>query len=381
MEADLSALPLFLATSEDVVLAGQLPSKRFLDSLHKLDTAIPDFIEIQKALSADTSPLQNIKALKPWGWSPAAHKLLSPLKPKCSATFQNSPVFNWTSKSRNLYSKKFALGILRQMIREYPDSIFIPEGLAGKVCCEQHEIETLISEWGNLMVKAPWSSSGRGLQPITKTPVHPKVWEKILGIIKDQGYVIVEPFLGKQLDIAFQFELIDGKIDYLGISNFMTDGKGQYIGNRLNGLPDDMNSEIKTFAERLPDKIIDPLIQTLEKSELASGYEGNFGVDALIFRMADKQLAVNPCLEINLRQNMGLLSLKLEKLLVPSTKALFRTWYGGAESFHAFQTTMEKQHPPLLKNGKIQSGFISLTDAMQDSRFGAYILAGSSYSF
>lgn len=375
MEADLSILPLFLATSSDIVLVEQLPSEKFLKSIEILGIDIPAFMKFQKALNDETNPFNNINSLKPWGWSPATHKLLAPLKTRCSEAFQKSPVFNWSEEIRNLYSKKFALGILQQIIREFPDTIFVPKELTGQVCYEQQQIESLISRWGKLMIKAPWSSSGRGLQPITKTPVHPKVWEKILGIIKDQGYVIVEPFLDKQLDIAFQFELRNRKITFLGISNFMTDSKGQYTGNRLNGLPDDMNPELKLFAESLPDKIISPLIRILVNSELALAYEGNFGVDALIFKTSGNQLAVNPCLEINLRQNMGLLSLHLEKLLFPGQKALYQTWYGGGKSFLEFQSEMERKHPLVLKNDKIAFGFLALTDACIDSKFGAYIIA------
>lgn len=375
MENDLSTLPLFLANAGDVVLVEQLPSQKYLESIARLGLGLPNFLEIEKALNTETSPLEIINSLKPWGWSPATHKLLAPLKPICANVFQESPVFNWSAEIRNLYSKKFALSIQKQMIREFPDTVFIPEELTGQVCYKLQQIETLINRWGNLMIKAPWSSSGRGLQPITKTPVHPKVWEKILGIIKDQGYAIVEPFLDKQLDIAFQFELKNGKVSYLGISNFMTDRKGQYIGNRLNGLPDNMDSEVKTFAESLPGKIIAPLIQILEKSEMVKGYEGNFGVDALVYKTAGNQLAVNPCLEINLRQNMGLLSLQLEKLLIPAKKALYQTWFSPGQSFSEFQSEMEKQHPLVLKNDKIASGFFPLTDATKESQFGAYIIA------
>lgn len=375
MEADLSILPLFLATSSDVILVKQLPSEKYLNSIEMLGVDIPAFMKLQKALNAETCPINNINSLKPWGWSPATHKLLAPLKTKCSEAFQKSPVFNWSEEIRDLYSKKFALSILQQIIREFPDTIFIPKELTGKVCYEQQQIESLLSSWGKLMIKAPWSSSGRGLQPITKTPVHPKVWEKILGIIKEQGYVIVEPLLDKQLDIAFQFELRNRKVSFLGISNFMTDSKGQYTGNRLNGLPDDMKPELKLFAEHLPDRIISPLIRILENSELALAYEGNFGVDALIFKTTDNQLAVNPCLEINLRQNMGLLSLHLEKLLLPGQKALYQTWYGGGKSFLDFQNEMERKHPLVLKNNKITSGFFALTNACNDSKFGAYIIA------
>ena len=224
------------------------------------------------------------------------------------------------------------------------------------------------------MIKAPWSSSGRGLQPITKTPVHPKVWEKINGIITDQGYVMVEPLLNKAFDLAFQFEMKKEKIKYLGVSNFITDKKGQYQGNFLNGLPLDLPFQLTEFITSIPETILPPLIKILESSALAKLYEGNFGVDTLIFWDENKNLKINPCLEINVRQNMGLLSLQLEKLIYYGIKGIFSTYYDPRKSFFEFARKMETQFPLTITNRKIKKGFFPLTDFNENTMFGAYIL-------
>ena len=374
MEADLAALPMYLANPNDHILVDQLPGASFLDEICQLHYTLPHFSEKKKVLNQQKYIEAPINRLMPWGWSPAAHKLLHPLKNSCSAEFQRSPVFEWKPEYRNFYSKKYALEILHRLLAAYPDNSFIDEKYTGRTCSSKAEIEERLKNWGQLMVKAPWSSSGRGLQRITKTPVHEKVWEKLLGIVNEQGYAIVEPFLDKQLDIAFQFYLGNGRVSFLGISNFSTDEKGQYQGNHLNGLPDSLSPEIRQFAEQLPQKILEPLLHTLENSELAKNYEGNFGVDALIFRDKYGELRVNPCLEINVRQNMGLLSLQLEKFLVPGRKGLFRTWYGGGKSFLEFKTQMQSKHPLILQHSRISSGFLALTEARQNTKFGAYIL-------
>ncbi len=374
MEADLATLPMFLASPNDQILVDQLPSNAFLEEISQLHFVSPAFVTREKALSTPNFIESRRNQLKPWGWSPSAHKLLQPLKETCSQTFKNSPVFDWQPAYRNYYSKKFALGILRRFLDKYPDSSFIHEDQMAVVCTSKAQIGEQLKKWGQLMVKAPWSSSGRGLQRITKTPVHEKVWEKLLGIINEQGYAMVEPLLNKQLDIAFQFYLKKGKASFLGISNFSADAKGQYQGNNLNGLPDSLDSEVLRFAEKLPGKIVEPLLHLLENSELAQHYEGNLGVDALVYRNSNGELRVNPCLEINLRQNMGLVSLQLEKFLVPGRKGLFRTWYGGGKSFHNFKNEMQKKHPLVLQNSRISSGFLSLTDAHSDAKFGAYLL-------
>ncbi len=374
MESDLSTLPMFFALPDDLILVDRLPSDGFMKHFEKIGVSVPQFVLKNKILNPGNHIKQTFDNLLPWGWSPAAHKLLSPLKPYCSEGFKNSPVASWKPGHSELYSKRFALKILKGLLSSVQAEIFISEDLMPEICTTREQIEKLVSRWGKLMVKAPWSSSGRGLQPVTKTPVHPKVWEKLLGIVNDQGFAMVEPFLDKVADLAFQFEVKNGGISFLGISNFWADKKGQYHGNFLNGLPCGYPEEVKSFLGNVPRVIMDPLIKVLEKSELAKFYEGNFGVDTLIFRDKRNQLKINPCLEINVRQNMGLLSLQLEKLLHPGAKGMFKIFYKPGGSFCTFKGEMEKKHPLKITSQKIESGFFPLTDATGHPQFGGYIL-------
>ncbi len=374
METDLDILPLFFTNSKDYLIVNKKPSKLYLEALKCLNIEIPMFILREKMINDKNFSIVQKGQLKPWGWSPAEHKFLSPLKESCSENFSNSPVFNWLPQHKNLYSKKFAAGILKILLEDYAHDFFIPKRQLTEVCTIQAEIENLIQRWGQLMIKAPWSSSGRGLQTIRRTPVHPKVWAKILSIIKEQGYAIVEPYLNKVLDLAFQFEMTKGKVKYLGISNFSTDYKGQYNGNSLNGLPDYLDKELTDFVNLLPEKIIPSLITILEKSDLARYYEGIFGVDTLVYIDENKELKVNPCLEINVRYNMGLLSIRLEKLIHSEKKGVYKTYYNPETTFFQFAEEMKKKHPLKIVDHKIESGFFSLIDSTEETLFGAYLL-------
>ncbi len=373
MESELALLPLYFARPTDYILVENKPAEKFSFRISKLDIQCPCFIA-KKEVNDYPGETDKIDRLLPWGWSPAEHKLLAPLKSHCSATFRTSPVFNWKPEHRDLYSKKFALQILREVLSEIDAVNVIKPELTARVCTSKTEIEELLKIWGNVMIKAPWSSSGRGLQPITKTPVHPKVWEKINGIITDQGYVMAEPLLNKAFDLAFQFEIKKGKIKYLGLSNFITDKKGQYQGNFLNGLPSDLPFQLTEFIASIPETILPSLINILENSALAKLYEGNFGVDTLIFRDKNQHLKINPCLEINVRQNMGLLSLHLEKLIYNEIKGIYRTYYDSRKSFFEFAREMETQFPLTITNHRIKKGFFPLTDFNENTMFGAYML-------
>jgi hypothetical protein len=374
MESDLSVLPMYFANKSDFVLVDKMPSAEFIDSLQNLNIEIPNFILKYDAIN--NQQFLNLPKNKPlpWGWSPAAHNFLLPFKQSCSAEFRQSPVFNWKPEHRQITSRKFAADTLNQLQKSFPVDYLLPLELSPKICIAQNDFENAIEDWGKIMIKAPWSSSGRGLQPITKTPVHVKVWEKVMGIVKEQGYALAEPLLNKALDLAFLFELKKGKVQFLGISNFYTNIKGQYEGNWLNGLSPNLDIRIAEFADFVAGEIREPLINTIEKSEMALFYEGVFGVDALIYFDKNDNLKINPCLEINVRHTMGLLALQVEKLVQPGKKGMFRTFYQPGVSFYQFKNEMASKFPAVIAEGKLGSGFFPLTDATENTQFGAYLL-------
>jgi hypothetical protein len=371
MESDMAVLPLFFATNKDIVLVQEIPAAHFIDQLKKIGVAIPAFITKETFFS---DPPDKIGELHPWGWSPAAHKYFENFKDYCSNSFKQSPVFNWEKVHKTLFSKKFAHDILLELIDKFPSEEYINKNLVSEICTNKQDIEEQLKRWGSIMVKAPWSSSGRGLQPVRKKPVHPKVWEKLMGIIKTQGYALAEPYLNKAADLAFQFKLKKRKIQFVGISNFFTDSKGQYTGNQLNGLSQNTEQEIAHFINKISEQTISSLINILEQSDLAKNYEGYFGVDTLIFKDENNILKVNPCLEINTRYNMGLLSVLLEKHIYKNKKGTFKTYYNPQNDFKSFCQQMSKEYPLTIIDKKIASGFFPVTDAKKNALFGAYIL-------
>ena len=374
MEADLSALPLFFGGQNDFVLVDRIPSPEFVNLLKQFEIEIPNLALKKDALQNPYFINLPKNGLLPWGWSPATHKLLSPIKALCSVEFQQSPVFNWKPEHREITSRKFALSILKQLQSTLKTDFILPAEQTPIICTTQNDFEVAIKQWGKVMIKAPWSSSGRGLQPITKTPVHPKVWEKVMGIVKEQGFAIAEPLLNKALDLALLFEIKKGKVETLGTSYFFTNNKGQYEGNYLNGLPDTIEQLIVDFAGFIVEEICQPIIDAIENSEMATFYEGVFGVDMLIYFDEDNKLKINPCLEINVRHTMGLLALRIEKLISKHKKGVFSTYFQPGKSFQDFKKEMEEKRPLKIADNKIESGFFALTDARQDSLFGAFIL-------
>ncbi len=374
MESDLSLLFLFFGRKNDYVLVDKLPTADFVASLKQLEIDIPNLVLKKDALQKPNFINLPKNKLLPWGWSPASHKLLSPLKESCSIEFQNSPVFNWNHKLRDIISRKFALDILTQLQTTLKCDFILPSEMKPIICTNQTDFEKAIKQWGKVMIKAPWSSSGRGLQPITKTPVHTKVWEKVMGIVKEQGFALAEPLLNKAFDLALLFEIKGGKVEYLGNSYFYTNNKGQYEGNYLNGLPSTLKYRTVSFVKSAIDEIRQPLINIIENSTMAQVYEGVFGVDTLIYTDENNNLNINPCLEINVRHTMGLLSLQLEKLISKNKNGVFSTFYHPGKSFYDFKNEMVEKHPLKIVDNKIETGFFPITEAYKESLFGAYVL-------
>ena len=224
------------------------------------------------------------------------------------------------------------------------------------------------------MLKAPWSSSGRGLQKITKAPVHEAVWQRVNSIIKDQGFVMAEPYFRGQMDFAFEFSALKGEICYLGTSIFRTDSKGQYQGNFLNGPGNQLPEKVYAFFRKHSENLIDWLKIHLEISGLTKFYEGMLGIDGLVYMDSENQLRINPVLEINLRYTMGIVALNLEKYVGAESHGLFNLYYQPGKGFSVFAAEMTMVHPLVFRDNKIYSGFFPLTDFDEDSWFGAYLM-------
>jgi hypothetical protein len=343
-----------------------------LDEFQKIEFTFPCFIQKN---NLNQIPQNKIGNIKPWGWSPAAHKQTEYLKNLCFDEFSVSPVFNWQTEIKAFYSRSFAASVLAEVLKNLKTENLLPQNCLPKVCKNETDVENALASWGKIMLKAPWSSSGRGLQPITKTPVHQKVWEKINGIICDQGFVLAEPLLKKVHDLAFLFELKKGIISFTGTSHFFTDKNGKYEGNFLNGVSKPDFENVDSFINRMQAQILPELICVLQNSKLHAVYEGPFGVDMLIYLENNNELFINPCLEINLRYTMGFVALKIERMIAEKSKGVFRIFYEPGKSFFSFSHEMRTKYPLIITDSKIESGFLALTEPTPDKKFGAYLLA------
>ena len=217
----------------------------------------------------------------PWGWSPAlVHELTLAGVPR-----SNLPTKEYLHRLRELSSRETTVPIQTEL------------GISSKVCRSLEDIESLIKAWGEVIMKSPWSSSGKGLMQ-TDNP-NWQGWVK--RIIRLQGCVIAEKLVDKKQDFAMEFWMRDGKASYVGLNVFHTDGHGHFLDNIIGS--QEKNAESIASMLKIPKKLETVREWFIGKlPQIARWYTGPIGVDMLVTTKG----TLHPCIEINWRMTMGM---------------------------------------------------------------------------
>lgn len=211
---------------------------------------------------------------------------------------------------------------------------------------EKARVKELILQHGKAVVKAPWSSSGRGVKYVSAEDFrtagdYPTFERWVANMIYHQGGVTVEPLYNKVRDFAMEFEMKDGKALYRGLSLFDTI-KNAYSGNVLCSEDDKVEMLKPLISEAQLAGIRQRIIEVMEPA-LKDIYSGPFGVDMMICTKGEKDefceavlnqegedvnrtgLGVVPCIEINLRRTMGHVAIDLYEHLVANSSDEMKT--------------------------------------------------------
>ena len=364
-ESDCSILPFVFGKSSDFVLTEKIPSKEFILKLTDAGFEMPEFCYLKELISGKT---ETIGSIYPWGWSPAAHFYLRELKEKCSPEFRESPVYSWKDEHKALFERITSLHFLTDFLKQNPTEFFVGQELIGTKANSIEEIEELIKKHIPLVLKAPMSSSGRGIQIIRIPILNTSNKQWISGILNQQKYLIAEPFLDKVLDFSFQFKISSDEPKYLGYSVFETNSNGQYQSTLIHP---EINQAINSEMETKIGATALMLKEALKDSVYAKMHRGFLGIDAMIYREKEG-LKIQPCIEINSRMNMGILTTQIEKKTHDDSTGIFALFYGSRGEFKRFADNMSLEHPTKTRNGKLSSGFVSLVEPDAEAQFGAY---------
>ena len=233
-----------------------------------------------------------------WGWDAAVvAELLKRGVPR-----DRMPSDEQLREIRRLSNRSLAVEMLSRL-RTLPDTIGI-----SAVCHSRSDVEQFAREHGSTIIKAPWSSSGRGVKRFTEHSA-----QFIDSTIAKQGSIIAEAECQRVMDFALEYEATpEGRVEYRGLSLFTT-VNGAYKGNLL--LPEE--EKLAILAEHVDIELlrqVSLLIKQFLAPRLKGIYFGPLGVDMMVcqpLEPAREASLLNPCIEINLRRTMGHVALAL----------------------------------------------------------------------
>jgi hypothetical protein len=353
-EEDLETVPLYFTSPKDMVLVRNAVSDMFLDHLHKCGFPMPSFVRLGDEIASESISLQSIN---PWGWSPAVHRILAHHKLLVDPAWMKYPMSQWNSDQKLLLSRVTGYKLAEMLVNiglGKESGLEIPE-LPLKLN-SMEEIAGLSSRLTPpVMLKAPWSASGRGLFKIRDENEHPELSSWVKGKMKQQGFLYAEPFLSKVQDLSFHFFISGTEIRFIGITFFRTDSSGQFTG--CYTYQPVIDGSISSIPEELLICARDLLVSAMKKLELPKYYNGPVGIDAMLFINAHGQLKLHPCIEVNLRYTMGLLNLNLVQKLHPQSRGF---WQIGRMTFENWRLLANSKKIE-FRDGMPAHGIIALT--------------------
>lgn len=176
-----------------------------------------------------------------------------------------------------------------------------------------------------LMVKRPYTSSGRGVFPLP-LPIQPKHLEALIGSCMRCGSISIEPHLDVVDNWAIEYTRnAQGEVSFFALSHFATHPSGRaYLGNHLSS-PQELWQELSSYVgEDILQRLIEVQSRWLERELIASEYIGYIGIDLFFYRDSE-QVRFHPCVEINLRTTMGVVAhFAYERYVPTGRKGIFR---------------------------------------------------------
>ena len=360
MVDDLSILPMWYANAESYVLAHSAYNQSFLSQM-KEKFQLP----IQLITSTELSEMDNYSFF-PWGWSLSLWNQLLHWK----VDEANLPTKNDIEQLRILSRRQQAVAILPRLIlnRHYcGESYFLSSIKDCNVFVEAHT---------PCLLKSPLSGSGKGLN-WCKGAFTDNIAGWCQRNIHSQGGVIGEPVYDKLIDFAMEFYSGgDGKIDFVGYSLFNTSQSGLYEGNVLAS---DECIETVLYEYISMDDLHALCSQLIEVLSLNYGkqYIGYLGVDMMICKFDDfPYYRIHPCVEINMRMNMGIVSHTIYKRYVSSdSKGIFSIDYcTDNAALQARYHQLSQDKPLQITNERVTSGYLPLTPISPHTQYHAFIL-------
>lgn len=357
--SNLSLLPVWYAPNNSLILTRtEVDSEWYQELFSQLGIQ-------QQWLTIERYSYQPEDYLSPWGWNSALLTWWKELNPTFSICLEQ--IRNWSSRAVTIN----LLSYLKQQNLLEP-SLTIPQKLNS-----YSDILRFQTEHPLFILKSPWSGSGKGLF-WSNGLWRDKLREWSNNILTTQGFVIGELVYEKKHDFAMEFFCQDGNVSFIGYSHFLTDKFGHYKYNIMAA-----DKEIESF---LLQKLYHPerLLRTKEKiilflkENLAQFYNGYLGIDMMLYGSKSTDCYLHPCIEINLRMNMGIVSRMIHnRYFSEETKGIYKVkTFSSPKELLDYDLFMRKKFPLKIESKKIMNGYLALTQITPHSRSLAYLQSG-----
>lgn len=362
MQHELAFLPAWYAGSADKILTDNSTDEYYTYLCKNLPS-------LPRPISSDELGIFGNAEVSLWGISPQVIYYFETLN-KDSELRLNIP--EWYDEYTYLNSRQAARDCLSELVASIPQ---LSPAIIPKFYTRLEDINEAVNNSPyQLLAKAPYSSSGRGLLWLPVTGLTRTENQILHGILKKQGSVSIEKVLDKQIDFAMEF-IADGKggIEFAGYSLFHTNPKGGYEANYIGS----QESIEKQLIEKIPFTLINSVRETLIRilSGKYATYKGCIGVDMLIYK-ENEEYKLHPCLEINMRYNMGFLTCRLYRNYIsPGSSGKFNIDFNSkAGELYKLHLQMQEEYPPFFGDERLISGYLPLCPVKTDSRYRAYVL-------
>ena len=351
-----------------------------------------------REMACDLAPLMEFiegDEILVWGWDHAIKTRLL----RMGIAEERLPTDVALMVLRACSERQSAHQLLRAFHADHPEGPYIGESILAH---SLDDIAAYATLHGHVILKDPLSSSGKGLRHVnineddndnenfqwvaSSSPSLSKVENWANALIRRHDYLTAEPYYDKVQDFAMEFFIRDGQCRFIGYSLFNTNPHGRYESNLL--MEDEKIEAL--LAQHIPHSALHEVRDWVIAHShyiIPTGWDTTrhplyFGIDMMVvnfqFSIFNSQFRIHPCVEINLRLNMGIIAHEVRRtLLAPGVEGTFYvTAFPSEEAACQFCREQTEKYPPVYREGKMVSGYHPLTPIQPHTRHHAYIICG-----
>ena len=302
--------------------------------------------------------------------------------------------------------RKMAHQMLHTFRTDKPDGPYAGESILVHTL---EEIRSYAAQHGHIVLKDPLSSSGKGLRHVNlnedenedenrhqdSSPSLKKIKNWAEALLHRHGYLTAEPYYNKVQDFAMEFYVQNGQCRFIGYSLFNTNDHGRYEESIL--MKDERIEELLeqyipcAALHEVRDWVIEHITSIVPSEWDTEKFPLYFGIDMMIVKTTDNgqqttddsqfsifnsPFRIHPCVEINLRLNMGIIAHEVrQRILAPQAEGTFHAQaFPTPEMLKDFHQKQLTAHPATYKERRVAAGYHPLTPILPDTKHHAYII-------